>query len=53
MEIPERYGTNVPQQPTVPPIPNSSKSEDLKNIEKELHKIANELHLLNQILRRN
>lgn len=50
---PKRPETNVPEQLNVPPMPPArmcSNHEDLKNIYKELHAIAQELEKINRTL---
>lgn len=32
MEVPERHGTNVPPQPTVPPMPESNKAHEYPGV---------------------
>ena len=51
MEIPEQISI-PPQPPKYVPKLVKEENESLKNIEKELHEIAKELKILNQILRR-
>lgn len=54
---PKRPGLNVPEQLNVPPMPpartctnHEKMHEDLKNIYKELHAIAQELEKINRTL---